>query len=97
MLVIPCGVNTEVSVFDSNKPEQRAILFLWSRCFEYPRESAAVFGSGSVTGAAGNRERHIVQHRVQNPENVFSSVERRQPVSKELRKTATGPCPRQHA
>ena len=43
-----------------------------------------------VKVASGNCERDMAQNRVQNPENEFSSVERRQPVSKDLRKTGTG-------
>ena len=31
-------------MFDVNKPEQGAILFLWSGCVQYPGESAAGFG-----------------------------------------------------
>ena len=60
-----CGGKAEVSVFDFNNPEQRAILFLWSGCFipESPQ-----LDSGSVQGAAGNCRRDLVQNRFQNTE-----------------------------
>ena len=66
--------------------------------------------SGSVKGArrklqaelcrrsrGRNYRQDIVQNRVQNTQNVFSSLERRQPVSTELRETAKAQCPRRCA
>ena len=53
-------------MFDFNKPEQRAILFLSSGCCQYPGNPQ--LDSVYVKGAAGNCRRDIVQNRVQNPE-----------------------------
>ena len=39
-----CGSKAEVSVFDFSKLDQRAILFIWSGCSQYPGEPAAGFG-----------------------------------------------------
>ena len=50
-----------------------------------------------VAGAAENCRQDIVQNRLQNTQNVFSSLERRQPLSTELRETATAQCPRRCA
>ena len=52
-------------MFDFNKLEQRALLFLWSGFFKYPGNPQ--LDSGSVKEAAGNCERDIVQNRVRKP------------------------------
>ena len=52
--------------FDFNKPEPMAILFLWSGCSQYPRESAAEFGV--CERSRGKLRADFVQNRVQNPE-----------------------------
>ena len=68
-----CGGKAEVSVFDFNKPEQIAILFLWSGCFQNPRESAAGFGV-----CERSREKLQAGHcpkQSPKPRNVLSRVE----------------------
>ena len=83
----------EVSVFDFDEPEQRAIIFLWSGCFQYPGGSAVGFG-GLSKGAAGNGRWVIVQNRVRNPRNVFSSVDRRHRVLKRVVGKCNGALPK---
>ena len=85
-----CSCKAEVSVFDFNRSKQRAVLFVWSRCFQWPGKRS--WHSGSVKGAEGDCRRDTVKNRVQNPET--SSVERRQPVSKELAGSCNGALPR---
>ena len=75
----------KVSLFDFNKPEQRAKLFLWSWCFWCPPGESAVGFGICAKEVAGNCRRDIVQNRGQKPE-TYSQV---QSVSKELWETAT--------
>ena len=77
-----CVSKVEVSVFDFKEPVQRTILFLCSGCVQCLGVSTAGFG----ICAKGLRETAAKQK--PKPSNVFSSVERRKPVSKELRETA---------
>ena len=94
-----CGSKAEVSVFDFRKPEQRAVLFFWSGCFQYPRESGdgnriGRNSSGKLQAKQCRRSRGKLQaghcpKQSPKPRNAFSSVERRHTVSKELRETAS--------
>ena len=85
-----CGSKAEVSVFDSSKLEQRAIFFLWSGCFQNPRESADGFrvclrsrGKLQAKECRSSRGKLQAGHcpkQSPKPRNIFSNVERRQPV-----------------
>ena len=90
-----CGSKAEVSLFDFNKPEQRTIFFLWSGCFQ--RTGNPQLDSGSVKRSRGKLQAGHCPRQSPKPRNVFSSVERRQPVSKGLREIASGHCPGRHA
>ena len=69
------------SQFVFKKPEQRANLFLWSGCFS-PRIRSWI--DDPCKDVAGNCSKTEPK-----PSNVFSSVQRRQTVSKESRETAS--------
>ena len=58
-------------MFDFDKPEQRAILFLWSGCFQHPSDS------GAVQGAAGNCRQDYVQGNMHKSSRECGKLQRK--------------------